>query len=276
MTYTAEYEVLSMTINGKTYGMDKAHGSRSLGWEYRPAYEYGYWSGQVWLDIYENYSGKPISIPSTAYITLYGNVTGESGQPAISVDGNAQIYSGASGNGQKSVVITGGAGAPAIQTSGYLNVNLDFLWGRRTPLIVRSEIGQPALKSKTVRVGIGSLLFAGNAESDAVLTSAYNGQSFIRISNSLTLQPGQTVPSMPDGYMKFVAWRQEGNTDWDNTVWYRPGDVIEGSEKTLIADYTPNYDLAVIFDGNGGATDSGSKYYSFSYTHLTLPTIFSV
>ena len=278
MTYTAEYEVLSMTINGKTYRMDKAHGSRSLGWEYRPAFEYGRWSEQVWLDVYENYSGKPISIPSTAYITLYGNVTGESGQPAISVDGNAQIYSGASGNGQKSVVITGGADAPAIQTSGNLNVNLDSLWDRRgDPLIVRSEMGQPALKSKTVRVGIGSLLFAGNAESDAVLTGAYNGQSFIRISDSLTLQPGQTVPSMQDtNGMKFVAWRQKGSTDWDNAVWYRPGDVIEGAEATLCAYYMRDDSGAVILDGNGGTTSSGSKYYveevSGADLHLTEST----
>lgn len=263
MTYTAEYEVLSMTINGKTYRMDRAHGSRSLGWEYRPAYEYGYWSGQVWLDVYENYSGKPISIPSTAYITLYGNVTGESGQPAISVDGNAQIYSGASGNGQKSVVITGGAGAPAIQTSGNLNVDLDFLWDRRgVPLIVRSEMGQPALKAKAVSIGAGSLLFVGSSERDEVLTSAYNDQSFVRISDSLTLKAGQTVPSMQNANgMKFVAWRQKGSTDWDNAVWYRPGDVIEGSEKTLVADYTSNNLLTLIFDGNGGTTASGSKYY---------------
>lgn len=263
MTYTAEYEVLSMTINGKSYRMDKACGSSGLGWEYRPAYRYGYWSGQVWLDVYENYSGKPISIPSTAYITLYGNVTGESGQPAISVDGNAQIYSGASGNGQKSVVITGGAGAPAIQTSGNLNVDLDSLWDRRgVPLIVRSEMGQPALKSKTVRVGIDSLLFAGSSESDAVLTSAYNDQSYVRLSDGLTLEPGQTVPSTQDtDDMKFVAWRQKGSTDWDNAVWYRPGDVIEGNEKTLVAVYTSTYNLALIFDGNGGTTASGSKYY---------------
>lgn len=263
MTYTAEYEILSMTINGKTYRMDRAHGSRSLGWEYRPAFEYGRWSEQVWLDVYENYSGKPISIPSTAYITLYGNVTGESGQPAISVDGDAQIYSGASGNGQKSVVITGGAGAPAIQTSGNLNVDLDSLWDRRgVPLIVRSEMGQPALKSKTVRVGIDSLLFAGSSESDAVLTSAYNDQSYVRLSDGLTLEPGQTVPSTQDtDDMKFVAWRQKGSTDWDNAVWYRPGDVIEGNEKTLVAVYTSTYNLALIFDGNGGTTASGSKYY---------------
>lgn len=260
VTYTAEYEVLSMTINGKTYRMDRAHGSRSLGWEYRPAFEYGYWSEQVRLDIYENYSGKPISIPSTAYITLYGNVTGESGQPAISVDGNAQIYSGASGNGQKSVVITGGAGAPAIQTSGNLNVDLDSLWDRRgVPLIVRSEMGQPALKGK--KVNVDTVMLAGSSESDAVLTGRYHGESFVRVSDELltvTLQPGQTVPALPeaDGVV-FVAWRADGR----GSVWYRPGDVIEGAEVTLRAHYTWDDSGAVILDGNGGTTSNGSKYY---------------
>lgn len=260
VTYTAEYEVLSMTINGKTYRMDRAHGSRSLGWEYRPAFEYGRWSEQVRLDVYENYSGKPVSIPSTAYITLYGNVTGESGQPAISVDGNAQIYSGASGNGQKSVVITGGAGAPAIQTSGYLSVNLDSLWDRRgDPLIVRSEMGQPALKGK--KVNVHTVMLAGSSESDAVLTGRYRGESFVRISDELltvTLQPGQTVPSLPeaDGVV-FVAWRADGR----GSVWYRLGDVIEGAEVTLRAHYTWDDSGAVILDGNGGTTSSGSKYY---------------
>lgn len=260
VTYTAEYEVLSMTINGKTYRMDRAHGSRSLGWEYRPAFEYGYWSEQVRLDIYENYSGKPISIPSTAYITLYGNVTGESGQPAISVDGNAQIYSGASGNGQKSVVITGGAGAPAIQTSGNLNVDLDSLWDRRgVPLIVRSEMGQPALKGK--KVNVDTVMLAGSSESDAVLTGRYHGESFVRVSDELltvTVQPGQTVPSLPeaDGVV-FVAWRADGR----GSVWYRPGDVIDGAEVTLRAHYTWDDSGAVILDGNGGTTSSGSKYY---------------
>lgn len=260
MTYTAEYEVLSMMINGKTYGMDKAHGSRSLGWEYRPAFEYGRWSEQVRLDVYENYSGKPISIPSTAYITLYGNVTGESGQPAISVDGNAQIYSGASGNGQKSVVITGGAGAPAIQTSGNLNVDLDFLWDRRgVPLIVRSEMGQPALKGK--KVNVHTVMLAGSSESDAVLTGRYRDESFVRVSDELltvTLQPGQTVPSLPEAEgVVFVAWRADGR----GSVWYRPGDVIEGAEVTLRAHYMWDDSGAVILDGNGGTTSSGSKYY---------------
>ena len=263
MTYTAEYEVLSMTINGKSYRMDKAHGSRSLGWEYRPAYEYGYWSGQVWLDIYENYSGKPVSIPSNAYIQLGGNITGTNNQPAISVDGNAQIYSDATQSKKESVMITGGVDAPAIQVSENLTLGLDYLWDRNgRSLMIQSDSGQPAMKAKTVSIGAGSLLFVGSSERDEVLTSAYNDQSFVRISDSLTLKPGQTVPSMPDADgMKFVAWRQKGSTDWDNAVWYRPGDVIEGSEKTLVADYTSNNLLTLIFDGNGGTTVGGSKYY---------------
>lgn len=263
MTYTAEYEVLSMTINGKTYGMDKAHGSRSLGWEYRPAYGYGYWSGQVWLNIYENYSGKPVSIPSNAYIQLGGNITGTNNQPAISVDGNAQIYSDATQSKKESVMITGGVDAPAIQVSENLTLGLDYLWDRNgRSLMIQSDSGQPAMKAKTVSIGAGSLLFVGSSERDEVLTSAYNDQSFVRISDSLTLKAGQTVPSMQNANgMKFVAWRQKGSTDWDNAVWYRPGDVIEGNEKTLVAVYTSTYNLALIFDGNGGTTASGSKYY---------------
>lgn len=263
MTYTAEYEVLSMTINGKTYGMDKAHGSRSLGWEYRPAYGYGYWSGQVWLDIYENYSGKPVSIPSNAYIQLGGNITGTNNQPAISVDGNAQIYSDATQSKKESVMITGGVDAPAIQVSENLTLGLDYLWDRNgRSFMIQSDSGQPAMKAKTVSIGAGSLLFVGSSERDEVLTSAYNDQSFVRISDSLTLKAGQTVPSMQNANgMKFVAWRQKGSTDWDNAVWYRPGDVIEGNEKTLVAVYTSTYNLALIFDGNGGTTASGSKYY---------------
>lgn len=263
VTYTAEYEVLSMTINGKTYRMDRVHGSRSLGWEYRPAYEYGYWSDQVYLNIYENYSGKPIRIPSNAYIQLGGNITGTNDQPAISVDGNAQIYSDATQSKKESVMITGGVDAPAIQVSENLTLGLDYLWDRNgMSLMIQSDSGQPALKAKAVSIGAGSLLFVGSSERDEVLTSAYNDQSFVRISDSLTLKAGQTVPSMQNANgMKFVAWRQKGSTDWDNAVWYRPGDVIEGNEKTLVAVYTSTYNLALIFDGNGGTTASGSKYY---------------
>lgn len=254
MTYTAEYEVLSMTINGKTYRMDRAHGSRSLGWEYRPAFEYGYWSEEVHLSIYENYSGKPISIPSTAYITLYGNVTGESGYPAISVDGDAQIHNGAARDGKKPIVITGGAGAPAVRASGRI-----YAFPSAVPITFRGGDGQPALVGKSVQTGC--VMLAGSSESDAVLTGRYRGESFVHISNELltvTLQPGQTVPALPeaDGVV-FVAWCADGR----GSVWYRPGDVIEGAEVTLRAHYIWDDSGAVILDGNGGTTSSGSKYY---------------
>ena len=254
MTYTAEYEVLSMTINGKTYRMDRAHGSRSLGWEYRPAFEYGYWSEEVHLSIYENYSGKPISIPSTAYITLYGNVTGESGYPAISVDGDAQIHNGAARDGKKPIVITGGAGAPAVRASGRI-----YAFPSAVPITFRGSDGQPALVGKSVQTGC--VMLAGSSESDAVLTGRYHGESFVRVSDELltvTLQPGQTVPALPeaDGVV-FVAWRADGR----GSVWYRPGDVIDGAEVTLRAHYTWDDSGAVILDGNGGTTSSGSKYY---------------
>lgn len=254
VTYTAEYEVLSMTINGKTYRMDRAHGSRSLGWEYRPAFEYGYWSEEVHLSIYENYSGKPISIPSTAYITLYGNVTGESGYPAISVDGDAQIHNGAARDGKKPIVITGGAGAPAVRASGRI-----YAFPSAVPITFRGGDGQPALVGRSVQTGC--VMLAGSSESDAVLTGRYHGESFVRVSDELltvTVQPGQTVPALPeaDGVM-FVAWRADGR----GSVWYRPGDVIDGAEVTLRAHYTWDDSGAVILDGNGGTTSSGSKYY---------------
>lgn len=254
MTYTAEYEVLSMTINGKTYRMDRAHGSRSLGWEYRPAFEYGYWSEEVHLSIYENYSGKPISIPSTAYITLYGNVTGESGYPAISVDGDAQIHNGAARDGKKPIVITGGAGAPAVRASGRI-----YAFPSAVPITFRGGDGQPALVGRSVQTGC--VMLAGSSESDAVLVGSYNGESFVRVSDELltvTVQPGQTVPALPeaDGVV-FVAWRADGR----GSVWYRPGDVIEGEEVTLHANYMWDDSGAVILDGNGGTTSSGSKYY---------------
>ncbi|MBU5456215.1 InlB B-repeat-containing protein [Oscillibacter sp. MSJ-31] len=262
-SFTAVYEVLSLTIDGKTYRMDKACGSRSLGWEYEPAYRYGYWDNQVQLTVYENYSGKLIIIPSNAYIRLNGNISGANGQPAILVDGNAQIRSDAPEDGQKTVTITGGAEAPAVQVSGKLTVDLNYLWDScGMSLIMRSDIGQPTLKAKAVNIGVDSLLFAGSSESDAVLTGAYNDQSYVRISDSLILKAGQTVPSMQNkNGMKFVAWRQKGSADWDNAVWYRPGDVIEGNEKMLVAEYTSYNLLALIFDGNGGTTASGSKYY---------------
>lgn len=254
VTYTAEYEVLSITINGKTYRMDRAHGSRSIGWEYRPAFEYGRWSEQVRLDVYENYSGGPISIPCNVELIAAGKITGTTGQPAVSVDGNVLIEGYRYREDDLSLTITGGTGAPAVRASERI-----YAFPSAVPITFRGGDGQPALVGKSVRTGC--VMLAGSSESDAVLTGRYRGESFVRISDELltvTLQPGQTVPSLPeaDGVV-FVAWRADGR----GSVWYRPGDVIEGAEVTLRAHYTWDDSGAVILDGNGGTTSSGSKYY---------------
>lgn len=254
VTYTAEYEVLSMTINGKTYRMDRAHGSRSLGWEYRPAFEYGRWSEQVRLSIYENYSGGPISIPCNVELMAAGKITGTAGQPAVSVDGNVLIEGYRYREDDLSLTITGGAGAPAVRASGRI-----YAFPSAVPITFWGGDGQPALVGRSVQTGC--VMLAGSSESDAVLTGRYHGESFVRVSDELltvTVQPGQTVPALPeaDGVV-FVAWRADGR----GSVWYRPGDVIEGEEVTLHANYMWDDSGAVILDGNGGTTSSGSKYY---------------
>lgn len=254
VTYTAEYEVLSMTINGKTYRMDRAHGSRSLGWEYRPAFEYGRWSEQVRLSIYENYSGGPISIPCNVELMAAGKITGTAGQPAVSVDGNVLIEGYRYREDDLSLTITGGAGAPAVRASGRI-----YAFPSAVPITFWGGDGQPALVGRSVQTGC--VMLAGSSESDAVLVGSYNGESFVRVSDELltvTVQPGQTVPALPeaDGVV-FVAWRADGR----GSVWYRPGDVIKGEEVTLHANYMWDDSGAVILDGNGGTTSSGSKYY---------------
>ncbi|MDY4396574.1 MAG: S-layer homology domain-containing protein [Oscillospiraceae bacterium] len=250
VTYTAEYEVLSMTINGKTYRMDRAHGSRSLGWKYEP----NRFSNWVKLFLYEeNYSGGPISIPCNVELMAAGKITGTAGQPAVSVDGSVLIE-GFRYRDDSSLTITGGAGAPAVRASGRI-----YAFPSAVPITFWGGDGQPALVGRSVQTGC--VMLAGSSESDAVLTGRYHGESFVRVSDELltvTVQPGQTVPALPeaDGVV-FVAWRADGR----GSVWYRPGDVIEGEEVTLHANYMWDDSGAVILDGNGGTTSSGSKYY---------------
>lgn len=253
MTYTAEYEVLSMTINGKTYRMDRVHGSRSLGWMFTPDGEHGYYNGNVELQIFENYSGKPLSIPCNVELMAAGKITGTAGQPAVSVDGSV-VIEGYRYRDDSNLTVSGGAGAPAVRASGRI-----YAFPSAVPITFWGGDGQPALVGRSVQTGC--VMLAGSSESDAVLTGRYHGESFVRVSDELltvTVQPGQTVPALPeaDGVV-FVAWRADGR----GSVWYRPGDVIEGEEVTLHANYMWDDSGAVILDGNGGTTSSGSKYY---------------
>lgn len=261
MTYTAEYEVLSMTINGKSYRMDKACGSSGIGWMFTPAGEYGHYNGNVELQIFENYSGKPIDVPSNVNIWISGNITGSDGQPALSVDGNAYIHWGGS---NMTVTLIGGAEAPAVEATGKITLNNYY---DNAALEFQGNDDQPALKAKSVY--IDKAMLAGASAGDAVITGGYNGESYVCMRNpiaTVTLQPEETVPNMPDaGGALFVAWRQE-NTGMNNAIWYRPGDVISGTEKTLAAEYSTIGGGAVILDCNGGLMNSGSEYCVISST----------
>lgn len=262
MTYTAEYEVLSMTINGKTYGMDKACGSSGIGWMFTPDGEYGYYNGNVELQIFENYSGKPIDVPSDVNIRIGGNITGSDGQPALSVNGNAYIHNG--GGSNMTVTLIGGAEAPAVEATGKITLNNYY---DNAALEFQGNDDQPALKAKSVY--IDRAMLAGASAGDAVITGGYNGESYVCMRNpiaTVTLQPEETVPNMPDaGRALFVAWRQE-NTGMNNAIWYRPGDVISGTEKTIAAEYSTIGGGAVILDCNGGLMNSGSEYCVISST----------
>ena len=262
MTYTAEYEVLSMTINGKTYRMDKACGSSGIGWMFTPDGEYGYYNGNVELQIFENYSGKPIDVPSDVNIRIGGNITGLDGQPAFSVNGNAYIHNW--GGSNVTVTLIGGAEAPAVEATGKITLNNYY---DNATFEFQGSDDKPALKAESVY--IDKAMLAGASAGDAVITGGYNGESYVCMRNpiaTVTLQPEETVPNMPDaGRALFVAWRQE-NTGLNNAIWYRPGDVISGTERTLAAEYSTIGGGAVILDCNGGLMNSGSEYCVISST----------
>lgn len=261
MTYTAEYEVLSMTINGKSYRMDKACGSSGIGWMFTPDGEYGYYNGNVELQIFGNYSGKPIDVPSNVNIRVSGNITGSDGRSAISVDGNASIcaaYYNNDNNKEKTAFISGGNNAPAIEVAGTL-----VLSGGRGKLAVEGGSAQPALHAAKVVNDVAFL--AGTSETDATYIADYKNESYICFSDPVTIMMKATekIPQLPNtSNASFVGWRVEesdGWTDWRDSIWYLAGDIMENESRVLTAHY--NYTGCVILNGNGGTTERGSKYY---------------
>lgn len=261
-----------MTINGKSYGMDKAHGSRSLGWEYRPAYGYGYWSGQVQLNIYENYSGKPVSIPSNAWLSLDGDITGENGQSAIYVDGNADI---SVVNGKTST-IRGCVNSPAVKVTGTLSID-NLLYGphysKPTNIVFEGGDGQSSISAGKIQ--ILAPFYAGNSAAEAQLVETYSNDHYVRIEAPITatVEPGKVLPEYPTtNNTLFVAWGIGG----DNFQWNEyalPGDTNDSERtKTYEAMYIRSADGALILNGNGGVTTSGQKYYitTTSGTNLEL------
>ena len=179
-----------------------------------------------------------------------GKITGTAGQPAVSVDGSVLIEGYRYREDDLSLTITGGAGAPAVRASGRI-----YAFQAQSPLLSGAATDSLHWLARASR--LGAWMLAGSSESDAVLTGRYHGESFVASVTStttVTVQPGQTVPALPeaDGVVS-VAWRADGR----GSVWYRPGDVIEGEEVTLHANYMWDDSGAVILDGNGGTTSSG-------------------
>ena len=253
--YTAEYEVLTMMIDGRTYSMDSPHGSVNLGWTYQPDGQDGYYSGNASIWVYGGYSGKPISVPSNAYLNIAGSISGADGQPAVQIGGNAWLYFGST---QEATVLRGGSGASGISAAGYLNLGG---YTDNSALVVEGSDGQPALEAK--RVIITRAVLAGHTENDADFIGDYSGEEYIRINipATVTVAPGQALPTPPstDRYT-FTAWRPILNGEVVKDVWYRGGDINDKDDTvTFVEDYKPAG--TVIFDGNGGTTESGSKYY---------------
>ena len=259
--FTAQYATGTFEIDGKTYSTDRPHGSQSLGWAYDPHTERNW--GQAEIDIYSNYSGKPISVSGNIALHLDGMITGAVGQPAISADGNVRIYAnryGHSAADKLSAQVYGGAGAPAVKATG--DIWIDGLNSYTQTLVFRGDNGRPAFEAQ--RVCFFEPLLAGESETAADFIGTYQAQSYVCAEYPITIEAkeGDVLPAFPDtAFRKFVGWQTERTMTGCPDIQYRPGDTYTGEQRMLVAYYMPSACGAVVLDGNGGVTTKDSKYY---------------
>ena len=259
--FTAQYATGTFEIDGKTYSTDRPHGSRSLGWAYDPHTEWNW--GQAEIDIYSNYSGKPISVSGNIALHLDGMITGAAGQPAISADGNVRIYAnryGHSAADKLSAQVYGGAGAPAVKATG--NIWIDGLNSYTQTLVFKGDNGRPAFEAQ--RVCFFEPLLAGESETAADFVGIYQAQNYVCAEYPITIEAkeGDVLPAFPDtAFRKFVGWQTERTMTGCPDIQYRPGDTYTGEQRMLVAYYMPSACGAVVLDGNGGVTTKDSKYY---------------
>lgn len=259
--FTAQYATGTFEIDGKTYSTDRPHGSRSLGWAYDPHTEWNW--GQAEIDIYSNYSGKPISVSGNIALHLDGMITGAAGQPAISADGNVRIYAnryGHSAADKLSAQVYGGAGAPAVKATG--NIWIDGLNSYTQTLVFKGDNGRPAFEAQ--RVCFFEPLLAGESETAADFIGTYQAQSYVCAGYPITIEAkeGDVLPAFPDtAFRMFVGWQTERTMTGCPDIQYRPGDTYTGEQRMLVAYYMPSACGAVVLDGNGGVTTKDSKYY---------------
>lgn len=259
--FTAQYATGTFEIDGKTYSTDRPHGSQSLGWAYDPHTERNW--GQAEIDIYSNYSGKPISVSGNIALHLDGMITGAAGQPAISADGNVRIYAnryGHSAADKLSAQVYGGAGAPAVKATG--DIWIDGLNSYTQALVFKGDNGRPAFEAQ--RVCFFEPLLAGESETAADFIGTYQAQSYVCAEYPITIEAkeGDVLPAFPDtAFRKFVGWQTERTMTGCPDIQYRPGDTYTGEQRMLVAYYMPSACGAVVLDGNGGVTTKDSKYY---------------
>mgnify|MGYP004564503401 CR=1 FL=1 len=259
--FTAQYATGTFEIDGKTYSTDRPHGSQSLGWAYDPHTEWNW--GQAEIDIYSNYSGKPISVSGNIALHLDGMITGAAGQPAISVDGNVRIYAnryGHSADDKLFAQVYGGAGAPAVKATG--DIWVDGLNSYTQTLVFKGDNGRPAFEAQ--RVCFFEPLLAGESETAADFIGTYQAQSYVCAEYPITIEAkeGDVLPAFPDtAFRKFVGWQTERTMTGCPDIQYRPGDTYTGEQRMLVAYYMPSACGAVVLDGNGGVTTKDSKYY---------------
>lgn len=259
--FTAQYATGTFEIDGKTYSTDRPHGSQSLGWAYDPHTEWNW--GQAEIDIYSNYSGKPISVSGNIALHLDGMITGAVGQPAISVDGNVRIYANRYGHSAADKLfaqVYGGAGAPAVKATG--NIWIDGLNSYTQTLVFKGDNGRPAFEAQ--RVCFFEPLLAGESETAADFIGTYQAQSYVCAEYPITIEAkeGDVLPAFPDtAFRKFVGWQTERTMTGCPDIQYRPGDTYTGEQRMLVAYYMPSACGAVVLDGNGGVTTKDSKYY---------------
>lgn len=259
--FTAQYATGTFEIDGKTYSTDRPHGSQSLGWAYDPHTERNW--GQAEIDIYSNYSGKPISVSGNIALHLDGMITGAAGQPAISADGNVRIYAnryGHSAADKLSAQVYGGAGAPAVKATG--DIWIDGLNSYTQTLVFKGDNGRPAFEAQ--RVCFFEPLLAGESETAADFVGIYQAQNYVCAEYPITIEAkeGDVLPAFPDtAFRKFVGWQTERTMTGCPDIQYRPGDTYTGEQRMLVAYYMPSACGAVVLDGNGGVTTKDSKYY---------------
>ena len=258
--FTAQYTTGTFEIDGKTYSMERSHGSRSLGWEYDPQAALG--RRETEIRIYRNYSGKPINISGNVRLLLDGTITGTAGCPAISVDGNVEIFPNSIGHRSDDELcaqVYGGAGAPAVRASGTIRFNENY--GHAQTFVFRGDSEQPAFAAQRVR--FFEPLLAGESEADADYVASYQDQSYVCAKSPITIgaKEGDVLPARPDTELgMFAGWQTENPMMDRPYIQYRPGDTYTGSGELLRAYYVPSYCETIVLAGNGGVTEANSRY----------------